>query len=136
MRQRKTLAVKADYDTHFHHEDISLSDEIKKYLKAPPLLSGYIERETQDSSEAEGSVKSRWWSQLKGPFLMQWEDSDRTEDSRGAAMAAKAKKEEKERLAVRSIKIEVSQTDPHVEYEVSFLQTATGKKNECCKAPI
>ena len=128
MRQRKTLAVKADYDTHFHHEDISLSDEIKKYLKAPPLLSGYIERETQDSSEAEGSVKSRWWSQLKGPFLMQWEDSDRTEDSRGAAMAAKAKKEEKERLAVRSIKIEVSQTDPHVEYEVSFLQTATGKK--------
>ena len=59
--------------------ETTLGDELKEYLNAPPLISGYLERETRKAAggvdDGEGT-KKRWWCQLKGscpsppPFLL------------------------------------------------------------------
>ena len=59
-------------------ESVSMLNEIEEYLYAPPLASGFLERETsvQSASEAD-STAERWWCQLKGRSRVQRERASR-----------------------------------------------------------
>ena len=65
--RRATVASREKYET-LQHSEVSLSDEIKEYLKAPPLLSSYINREIPGDDMQ--LMKTRWFCQLKGEQLL------------------------------------------------------------------
>ena len=67
MRKRGTIASKAQFKQIKQAAgDDTLEDEIKDYLDAPPLVSGYLERETVDATKRITNERKRWWCQLKG----------------------------------------------------------------------
>ena len=79
--KRSTVVAKIDFENvnNAQGNETTLGDELKEYLNAPPLISGYLERETRKAAggvaDGEGT-KKRWWCQLKGscpshaPFLL------------------------------------------------------------------